>query len=114
MRLLEPESVAADALQQLFFFLLLLLMLPLERPELQLLLLLVPGISAGIAAAARCTQLQHRRSGPVDKGPVMRHVQHSAGICPHPLLQPLHRRFIQMVGRLIQHQQLRLAREQRG
>ncbi|MNI75348.1 hypothetical protein D3C73_1314890 [compost metagenome] len=44
----------------------------------------------------------------------MRHIEHRARIGPHPLFQPLHRIFIQMIGRLIQHQQLRLPGEQRS
>ncbi|MNW57587.1 hypothetical protein D3C74_354040 [compost metagenome] len=110
--LLEPLRIPADALQQLFPLQLLLPVLHRQCPRLYLLLFPVLRIGSGIAAAALGAELQHGCSRPVNKGTVMGNIEYRPRVIPHPFLQPDKRIGIQMVRRLIQHQQLRLTGQQ--
>ena len=63
-------------------------------------------VVAGIEPDTLLLDMRNLRDHCIQKIPIMRDQQQRAGVATEPLLQPDHRIQIQMVGRLIQQQQI--------
>ena len=73
--------------------------------------LLVLGKTAGIGAEPAAIEFGNAGDGAVEKCAIVGHDQHRAGKFNHHVLQPDDRFHVEMIGRLIEHQQLRIARQ---
>ena len=58
-------------------------------------------------------EVQDARHRMIEKLAIMRNDQHRAAIAAHKAFQPLQRLHVEVVGRLIEQQQIRLAQQQR-
>jgi hypothetical protein len=66
---------------------------------------------SGIARERAAIELDDARCNFLEKTPVVRHEQNRARIGPHQLLQPFDGCDIEMIGRLVEQQRFRLARQ---
>ena len=69
-------------------------------------------VIAGVTQQARRAQLGDVRAEVVEKFAVVRNEQNRAGIMPQIILEPQERFEVEMVRRLVEHQQVRLLRQQ--
>ena len=71
-------------------------------------------IGAFIVIYTPCGNLDSSPCNVVQEGAVMRHQHHCPRIASQEILQPLYRLYIQVVGRLVQQQEIGLAQQQFG
>ena len=106
---LNPGLILADIFLGFFYMLLLFFIgRKLSRPPL-LPHLHIIGIVSLIGCNSLVFNLKNPVSHPVQEKPVMGNNQHPAGVILQKSLQPLNHAYIQMVGRLVQKQKIRLS-----
>ena len=102
---------AVDERLQVLALALLLLVLALREHQALRALLLERRIVAGVAPELAPIDVHDRLHHPVQEIAVVRHHHQRAGVAPQPILQPDDRIEIEVVGRLVEQQQVRAAHQ---